>query len=244
MSKKIESLKNNLKKYLFVTDSELKKLDSANFKKDLFKLLRECIKEANYIFEIGPYLFDITPQTLSVKYDTDNTIIKISNNDVYYESTRDIETRFFCISPERRDEYLMDNPLIRTTGIVTNIDGNCEELIRIELYTELEDNINNYLRLPLGVTFVKQPLEDDYSVLVKKEITKDTPRTDLIDYFDKDRVVPVYLDTVVEKYKTQVDRREYTPNNYSVLLPSLDIKKNLISYIYNSIVEFYRQYID
>ena len=113
------------------------KVDELLLKKQLYLLLKECIKEREYEIQIGSYEFNITPQNLSVKYITDNTTVEVSNDDVYYESTRDTETRFFCISQVHKSEFLMDTPLIRVTGTVSNIDGICEEHYLFELYTDI-----------------------------------------------------------------------------------------------------------
>ena len=163
---------------------------------------------------------------------------------MYYETIRDIETRFFAISQIKRDEFLIDVPLIRTTGMVTNINGLCEEHFCFELYTDEPDNINNYVYLPPNVEVIGQVLPNNYELTIKRKININEPRTDVIDYLDKERIVPVYLDTVVEKYKTQVSRRAYNPNNYSLLLPSIEDKKSILTFIYSSMVEFYQEYMN
>lgn len=244
MAKEIENKILELKKYLYPNDEERHNIDKTQVKKALYQLLRECLKERKYIIEIGSYIIDVTPKNLSVKYESEHTTVEVSNDDIYYETIRDIETRYFCISQIKRDEFLIDNPVIRTTGIVTNIDGTCEEHFSFELYSPTEDNIKNYLNLPVGVELVEQPLPDDYLATVKKHININDPRTDVIDYLNKNKVVPVFLDTTIEKYKTQVDRREYTPNNYTLLLPRIEEIKSIVSYLYSSMVEFYTEYMN
>lgn len=243
MTQELENRIAELKKYLY-PNSEHKEIDKIGLKKALFLLIRECIKEQYYVVEIGSYRIDVTPKNLSVKYDSKHTIVEVSNLDVYYETTRDIETRFFAISQVKKDEFLIDIPLIRTTGMVTNIDGLCEEHLCFELYTDEADNINNYLNLPNNVEVIGQTLPNDYQLTLKRKITIDEPRTDIIDYLDQERVVPVYLDTVVEKYKTQVSRRVYNPNNYSLLLPKIEEQKSIVTFIYSSMVEFYQEYLN
>ncbi len=244
MSKEIENRILDLKKYLYSSDEEKTAIDKTQVKKSLYQLLRECLKERKYIVEVGSYIIDITPKNLSVKYESEHTTVEVSNNDIYYETIRDIETRFFCISQIKRDEFQIDNAVIRTTGIVTNIDGTCEEHFSFELYSPTEDNINNYLNLPVGVKLVEQPQQDDYLATVKKSIKITDPRTDVIDYLNKNKVVPVFYDATINKYKTQVDRRDYTPNNYSLLLPRVEEIKSIVSYLYSSMVEFYTEYMN
>ena len=243
MTQEIENRIAELKKFLYHSPEE-KEIDKIGLKKALFLLLRECLKERYYVIEIGSYKIDVTPKNLSVKYNSNQTIVEVSNIDVYYETIRDIETRFFAISQIKRDEFLIDVPLIRTTGMVTNINGLCEEHFCFELYTDEPDNINNYVYLPPNVEVIGQVLPNNYELTIKRRININEPRTDVIDYLDKERIVPVYLDTVVEKYKTQVSRRAYNPNNYSLLLPSIEDKKSILTFIYSSMVEFYQEYMN
>ncbi len=233
-----------LKKYLYPNDEIKYDIDKVEVKKALYKLLRQCLKERKYIIPIESYIIDVTPKNLSVKYETEHTMVEVSNEDVYYETIRDIETRFFCITQIKRDEFQIDNAVIRTTGIVTNISGTCEEHFSFELYSPLEDNIKNYLNIPSNVEIVEQPTPDDYLATVKKQININDPRTDVIDYLNKNKVVPVYYDETVEKYKAQVDRRAYTPNNYSLLLPRVEEIKSIVSFLYSTMVEFYTEYMN
>ena len=244
MAKEIENKISELKKYLYPNDKEKNNIDKTQVKKALYQLLRECLKERQYIVEIGSYIIDVTPKNLSVKYESEHTIVEVSNEDIYYETVRDIETRFFCISQIKRDEFQSDNAVIRATGMVTNISGRCEEHFSFELYSPTEDNINKYLNLPVGVKQIELPQPDDYLATVKKSIRLTDPRTDVIDYLNKNKVVPVFYDATVNKYKTQVDRRAYNPNNYTLLLPRIEEIKSIVSYLYSSMVEFYTEYLN
>jgi hypothetical protein len=170
---------------------------------------------------------------------------EVKDEDVYYETVRDTETRFFCINQVKKQEYLMDNPLIRTTGTIINIDGVCEEHYLFELYTDEEqDNIKNYLQLPTDTSIVELNIDSERALMVSRKINREDKRTDVIDFFVPDKVIPVFLDTIIEKYKALPDRKEYDPDDYRNLLPTLDSKKRIANYIYSSIVEFYSEYIN
>lgn len=237
----LEDIKLELHKLLY-SDKEV---DEVTLKKQLYLLLKECIKERKYEINIGNYEFNITPQKLSVKYITDNTTVEVSNEDVYYETVRDTETRFFCISQVQKSEFLMDTPLIRVTGSVTNIDDVCEEHYMFELYTEEEnDSIRNYLQLPNDTKISELNLDPQRATMVHRKINRNDKRTDVLDFLDTNKVVPVFLDTIVEKYKTLPEKKEYNPNNYTELLPTLDEKKKTIRYIYGAIVDFYSEYLN
>lgn len=242
MTKELNNRILELKKHLYPNENQ--KLDKISLKKVLYQLLRESLKSNKHELNIGDYTINITPKNLSVIYESVHTTIEVSNNDIYYETIRDLETRFFCISAVKKDEFLNDTPMIKSTGIVTNIDGICEEHICLELYTDVEDNIKKYLSLPSEFKIIEQPTTNDYMIKIKREIEISSPRTDIIDLLDKNRVVPVYYDTLLDKYKTQVDRREYKPNNYSLLLPNLEDKKIIVSFLYSSMVDFYTEYMN
>jgi hypothetical protein len=237
----LEDIKLEIHKILY-SDSQP---DQILLRKQLYLLIKECIKEREYEVKIGSYEFNITPQNLSVKYVTDNTTVEVSNEDVYYESTRDTETRFFCISQLKKSEFLMDTPLIRVTGTVSNIDGICEEHYLFELYTDnQEDSIRNYLKLPSDTQISELNLDPQRATMVHRKVNRLDRRTDVIDLLVPNKVVPVYLDTIVEKYKALPYRKLYTPNNYTELIPTLEEKKKTIRFIYGAIVDFYSEYLN
>lgn len=240
---------NNLKKNLYSDNEEIVNIDKISLQKNLFELIRECIKEREYIVDIGSYEINVTPADLSVKYETEETIIEISNEDVYYESTREVDCRYFVITNDQNSEYPLSNKAIRVTGIVTNIDGVCEEHYEFELLTDEVDDIKNYLTLSnfnvSGASYSSEEISTNYSAIIKKEIKRNDKRTDVIDFFLPNRVVPVFYDYKNQKYIREAsERKVYSPSDYSILLPTLDSKKNLVNYLYSSIVEYYTEYIN
>lgn len=237
----LEDIKLELHKILYSDEP----IDELLLKKNLYLLLKECIKERQYEIKIGSYEFNITPKNLSVKYITDQTTVEVSNEDVYYETTRDTETRFFCISQVKKSEFLMDTPLIRVTGSVTNFDDVCEEHYLFELYTDdQEDSIRNYFNLPSDTKISELNLDPKRATMVHRKVNRNDKRTDVIDFLLPNKVIPVFLDTIVEKYKALPDRKEYDPNNYTQLLPTLEDKKKTIRFIYGAIVDFYSEYLN
>lgn len=239
----LEDIKRELHKQLYLDNQENEQIDEISLKKHLYLLIRECLKEREYEVSIGSYKINITPKNLSVKYENEQTKVEVSNEDVYYKTVRDTETRFFCISQMKKNEYLMDTPLIRVTGSVLNIDGISEEHYLFELYTDEEDSIRNYLNIPSDTEIDELNLDPDKAIMLKRKVNRTDTRTDVIDFFVNDKVVPVFLDTIIEKYKALPDRKEFEPSNYSNLIPTLDTKKKIVSYIYSSIVEFYSEYL-
>lgn len=245
MKRKISVLKTNLYK----ESEEIDNIDKISLQKNLFELLRECIKNRIYTVEIGSYQININPEELSVKYETDDTVIEISNEDVYYETTRELESRYFVISNTIQDEYPIDTKSVNVTGIVTNIDGDCEVHYELELLTNDEDHIRKYITLSnfniSGSQYSSEEVTDEYSVIIKKGINKTDKRIDAIDFFLPNNAIPVIYDLKENKYIRDTNERKiYNPSDYSIFLPTLEEKKNIVNYIYSSIVEFYTEYIN
>lgn len=239
---------NNLKKNLYQNNSELDNIDKISLQKSLFELVRECIKEREYEIEVGSYTIDVTPADLSVRYETEESVVEISNADVYYETTREVESRFFVVTNEPYEEYPSNSKVISVTGIVTNIDGDIEEHYEFELLNNQNDDIRNYLTLSnfnvSGAVYSGEEVASPNSVIIKKAINKLDTRTDVIDFFIPNKVVPVTYTIENDKYIREANRRVFNPSDYSLLVPTLEEKKKLVNFIYSSIVEYYTEYIN
>lgn len=233
----------NLEKSLYQNNQEITYFNKIDVQKNLFSLIRECIKEKNYIVNVGSYEFNINPACLSVKCENDETVIEISNEDVYYETTRETEARFFVISDEEKEIYPSDSKVIKVTGIVTNIDGMCDEHYQFELFNDEEHNIKDYLTLIDGAEYQAEDIATPSSVIIRREIFPSSPRTDVMNFISDSKVIPVTYNLYDDNYVKDNNERVYNPNNYSLLLPSLDSQKNNVSFLYNSIVEYYTEYI-
>lgn len=243
MTQEIENKIGNLKNCLYNASQEINTFDRVAMQKYLFELLRECIKEREYTIEVGAYVFNVEPSHLSVKYETDETIVEISNEDVYFETTRELEVRYFAL--EDKETYSIDVPVIEVTGMITNVNGVMEESYELELLTEKEEDIKNYLdTLSGGFVYSDPSVSSSYNVIISRQIKRDTPRFDVYDLFKLKSVVPVMYDYVNDCYKKEELRHIFHPNNYSNYLPSLNDKKDLVSFLYSSIIAFYSEYIN
>ena len=166
MKKELKNKTENLKKILY--NNEFNDQDRLIIQKNLFELLRECIKSQVYEVEVGSYILNINPNTLSVKYETPETIIELSNEDIYFETERELEVKFYTL----KDVSLNDRsyPIIKVSGLINNVDGDIIESYQIELFTKNEDNIKNYLSDNLGeFTFTSLDIETPYSVILRSE---------------------------------------------------------------------------
>ncbi len=232
-----------LEKSLYHNNQEITDFNKIDVQKNLFSLIRECIKEKNYIVNVGSYEFNINPSNLSVKYENDETVVEISSEDVYYETTRETEARFFVIADEDKEIYPSDSKVIKVTGIVTNIDGMCDEHYQFELFND-DNNIKNYLSLIDGAEYQAKDIETNSSVIIRKEIFISNPRTDVTNFFSNSNIIPVTYNLYEDNYVKNIVEKEYIPNNYSLLIPTLDKEKSNVSFLYNSIVDYYTEYLN
>lgn len=243
--KEIEKISKRLRKYLYTNNTEITDIDKTSFQKEMMLLIRECIKQKEYEVEIGSYTINIDPENIMVEYENDDTSIRITKNDVYFETNREVEIRYFIPSNVQsiNDEYNSDSPVIRTTGLITNIDGYCEERYNLELFN-IDENIMDYINIPSNMQLSPYTEPTKYSIILVEPISVNDERLDLINIFKESKVIPVIYDKAKDKYLKTSFHKEYNPNNYSNLLPNLENRKNIVSFIYNLIVDFYNEYIN
>ncbi len=239
MDNEMKKMQKDLEKFLYNNKMQNEK-DKEDLKQLLFPLLREAIKEQIYVLEIGPYTLEIDYNNLAVRYETDETTVELSGEDVYYETTRELEIRYFAVD-EEKTFYEMDSNIIVVSGLITNVCGFCEESYQIDLYTKQVDDVRNYLNLA-GTDFINSDLgeKNPYSTIIKRPIKKEMPRLDILNLFGNNNVIPVVYNEARNIYVKEPRRnRIFNPNNYSLYLPDLDDKKELVYQIYSITLDFY-----
>ncbi len=240
MKKELKNKTENLKKILY--NNEFNDQDRLIIQKNLFELLRECIKSQVYEVEVGSYILNINPNTLSVKYETPETIIELSNEDIYFETERELEVKFYTL----KDVSLNDRsyPIIKVSGLINNVDGDIIESYQIELFTKNEDNIKNYLSDNLGeFTFTSLDIETPYSVILSRTIKNNSLRINPINFFKKDSVIPIIYDYTNKRY-INASNDDKISRDYIPYLPVLQDKKEIVNYLYGLIIDFYNDYLN
>ncbi len=217
-----------------ITDNELKLV--------LYNLLRECLIRRKYVFQVGAYKIDLTPQKLGVIYETDSTYIEVSNEDLYQQTERDTEARFFVVDKNRNKEDFdaTITKAIRTEGVVLNTNGVFEEIYHLELFSQFEtDDIMNYISVDPNYVEVESPT----SIYIKRKINRDDPRTDTIDFLAGEIIIPVTYYERENKYVPNKElRKTYEPNNYSLLIPDNSSIVRIAKMIYACMIDFYTEY--
>lgn len=239
---KIQEIINELKKYIYYNKIENSDFDKVNIQKNLYKLLRECIKNKVYEIEIGSYKLNIKPDELSVKYETENTLVEVSKDDVHIENVSETNIEYFVIAPAESEEYSITIPAIMVEGVISTYDNTYEEIYEITISEDIEDNIRNYINLNNRFEYASNEFDNKYSVIIKRNITSETKYTNIYDIFNKKIVKPV----TYNKNKDNYVRRtiSYESKTYASIIPTLEDKKLITSYLYGLIVEFYTEYVN
>ena len=207
-------------------------INEKELKKDVYTILRASLKNKQYELSIGEYYLNLNPKDIIIRKDTDDTLIEINNEEIYYETERNTETRFYILTNQTQDEYSIDTPAIQIEGHVMNIINNKRVEYIFKLINSSND-IKNY------IINNKVELIDKKTAILTIDIDNDTPMIDYEDYLDKTKIKKVFLDYQKNKY---IIKEIKEPNNYLVYLP--DISKQIVTlkHIYNCIIEFYNEY--
>lgn len=239
---KIQEIINELKKYIYYNKIENSDFDKVNIQKNLYKLLRECIKNEVYEVEIGSYKLNIKLDELSVKYETENTLVEVSKEDVHVENISETNIEYFVISPVESEEYNITIPAIMVEGVISTYDNTYEEIYEITISEDIEDNIRNYINLNNRFEYASNEFDNKYSVIIKRNINRETKYINIYDIFNKKIVKPVTYNRNKDNYVRRTI--SYESKTYDNLIPTLDDKKLITSYLYGLIVEFYTEYVN
>lgn len=225
-----------LKKLIYPIPKE--ELDKTNIQKNIYKLIRDNIIEQNYELEVGPFTLNINPRELSAIYQTAITKVEISNKDIYYETERPLEIKYYVISNEVSETYSPSLPYFIVSGNILNIDGTTEEHYSIELVADTELNINDYLNISTDFDIVAS---DTNNYVIAREIKKDDFRYNTYDLFNKDKVKDVFYDDIKILF---IRKDTHQKETYSKYLPELKKEKEIITLLCGTMVEFYKKYSD
>ena len=168
----------------------------------------------------------------------------MSNQDVFFETQRAFPSRYFVLSPEERKEYPLETKAISVGGYVLNYDGFISEQYIMNLYSKEEnEDIKEYLSLPAGGEYLDNNLVlNTYSTTISKDVNLTDSLTDIRNLF-KVPVIPVRFDPRNSKYIKE-DKYEPEEGTYEKYAPALQEKKDLISLIYSTIIDFYSRYMN
>lgn len=237
INEKIKELKN----YINFNKIEESDIDKNKIQKCFFQLMRECIKSGMSTIEVGSYTINIKPEELAVIYDADDTYVEISNKDIHKENLIPMGISYFVINPTEQDEYPITTPAIRATGTISTYDDVYEEIYELVISDDINDDIRNYIILNNGYTYSESEFSDKYNVTVKRTITDKTPYIDIYDILNKNIIHPV---TYIPETENYVKRTVDTDKSYKNLIPSLNDKQIITSYLYSLIVDFYTEYMN
>lgn len=211
-------------------------IDKISIEKNLFKLMRASILEKQYEKEVGPYILNFNPQDIKVFYENDFTKIEMSNKDIYYETNRPLETKYYCLSNNLKESYSPNEPYYIVNGNIININGTIEEHYSIELETNNPNlTITDNLNLPSSFKIITN---DENGLTIYREIKPDEKRTNPLNFFNNS-VRSVFYD---EKQDLFINKDTYKDETYRKYLPELQKEKEIVTFIYQTMKNFYSKY--
>ncbi len=238
-----ENFENKIKELEEILNNDKKEITENELKIVLYNLLRECLVRRQYELQIGNYTINLTPQQLGVVYEDDYSYMEVSNDDIYEETERFTEVRLFVIDKNKdKEEYDASiSKVIRVEGTVLNTNGECQETYNLQLLSPFEtDEIINYIKPDAGT--IKQ--ESPTSLYITRPVTREKPRTDVVDFLAGDNIIPV---TYYEGQNIYIPNRDYykiyEPNNYTELIPDNSRRLKVAKMIYSSVVEYYTEFM-
>jgi hypothetical protein len=241
MSVQLDDKIKNLQRDLYPNDMGANIINRNDIQKNVYELLKQCLIEERTEVDIGSYNININPQELSVIYDTGITKIEVSNFDVSFETERQTETKYYVLSEEDKSIYDSNTKYITVQGRVLNYNGTSEELYRIELYSDNpQDDLKQYIKLSNGFTYI-EPECTNLGVTICRRVLVDEKKFNVSSLFDPTKVKAVILHN--DKFIKSLEANFSLNEDYSRLMPNLNRQKEIISFIYGTIVDFYNDYV-
>ena len=241
MSALLDDKIKNLQRDLYPNDMGANIINRNDIQKNVYELLKQCLVEEQTEVDIGSYNININPQELSVIYDTGVTKIEVSNYDVSFETERQTETKYYVISDEEKSIYDSNSKYITVQGRVLNYNGTSEELYRLDLYSNDEnDDLKQYITLSSGFTYIEPECSKD-GVTICRRVLRDEKKFNISSLFDPSKVKAVILHN--DKFIKSLESSFTITEDYSRLMPTLTRQKEIISFIYSTIVDFYNDYV-
>lgn len=241
MSEALNDKIKNLQRDLYPNDMGANIINKVDIQKNVYELLKQCLIEEKTQIEIGSYNINIDPKELAVTYDTGLTKIEVSNYDVSFETERTTEKKYYVVSEYNKSFYDINSKHLMVEGRVLNYNGTCEELYRIELYSSNpKDNIKNYINLIEGFTYIEGDCTNNVAVICRR-VLRDERKFNVSRLFNSDKVKAVILHD--NQFIKSLESNYTINEDYSNLMPALNRQKEILSFIYSTIVDFYNEYV-
>lgn len=72
-------------------------------------------------------------------------------------------------------------------GVISTYDNTYEEIYEITISEDIEDNIRNYINLNNRFEYASNEFDNKYSVIIKRNINRETKYINIYDIFNKNR---------------------------------------------------------
>ncbi len=199
-------------------------------KKNLYTLLKECIKEKEYNVKVGEININFNPSNIRVKLNTQNINIEISSELEYYDTTVYSPIDYYVF--ESKKELPGYVPAISVSSEILNIKEQLFHNIIIKPITDdivIDSYVINATKIENNIATIKIPVNKNDQII------------NIENYLEMNNLYHANYLFKEDKYivePKQVDLKTY--DDYK-----LDItqQRELISTIYKYIIEFYNFYL-
>lgn len=199
-------------------------------KKNLYTLLKECIKEKEYNVKVGEININFNPSNIRVKLNTPNINIEISGELEYYDTTVYSPIDYYVF--ESKKELPGYVPAISVSSEILNIKEQLFHNIIIKPITDdivIDSYVINATKIENNIATIKIPVNKNDQII------------NIENYLEMNNLYHANYLFKEDKYivePKQVDLKTY--DDYK-----LDItqQRELISTIYKYIIEFYNFYL-
>lgn len=199
-------------------------------KKNLYTLLKECIKEKEYNVKVGEININFNPSDIRVKLNTQNINIEISDELEYYDTTVYSPIDYYVF--ESKKELPGYVPAISVSSEILNIKEQLFHNIIIKPITDdivIDSYVINATKIENNIATIKIPVNKDDQII------------NIENYLEMNNLY--HANYLFKEDKYIIEPKQEDLKTYDDYKLDVTQQRELISTIYKYIIEFYNFYL-
>ncbi len=199
-------------------------------KKNLYTLLKECIKEKEYNVKVGEININFNPSNIRVKLNTQNINIEISGELEYYDTTVYSPIDYYVF--ESKKELPGYVPAISVSSEILNIKEQLFHNIIIKPITDdivIDSYVINATKIENNIATIKIPVNKNDQII------------NIENYLEMNNLY--HANYLFKEDKYIVEPKQADLKTYDDYKLDITQQRELISTIYKYIIEFYNFYL-
>lgn len=205
--------------------------NSTIIQKPLYEVLKNCLKNKKYEVQVGNYTINVNPKELLVSYEDESIHLEVSNEANYEEKFIMNPIEYYVINPSSNNVPGI-TPSLSIINEVIELDKELYHNYVIELLNS-NDDINNYVK---NVSKIENNL-----AIINKKVTVEDTRINVEDYLQMDKVK--YAEYKMEQDMFNIVDKKEDNTNYSNIIPTNNDKKEIATFLYKYLINFYKEYL-